>query len=101
MAGIVKHLNIGKLQITFVLRHRWEKFEDKTEKIMNDITMWREWRLGIFFKRYEIVGKKNFNKPKEWKNNMVYEYMFGINLLVIKFWFTFVRNGMHINIDDK
>ena len=101
MAGIVKYLNIGRLQIRFVFRHRWEKFEDKTEKIMNDITMWREWELGFFFRRFQIVGKKNFHKPKEWGKNLVYEYMFGINLLICKFWFTFVRGGMHIKIDAQ
>lgn len=101
MAGIVKHLVIGRTRFTFVIRHRWEKFEDKTEKIMNDISMWRKWELGFWFKRSQIVGSKNFKNPNEWKNNLVYEYMFGINLVITKLWFTFVRNGMHININEK
>jgi len=99
MAGIVKHLNIGKLQITFVFRHRYEKEDENS--LMNSFTIWREWELGFFYRRFQIVGKKNFHKPKEWGKNLVYEYMLGINLLICKFWFTFVRGGMHIKIDEK
>ena len=101
MAGIVKKLNIGEVEITFVIRYRWEKNEDKTRKLMNDITMWRNWELGLWFKRIQIVGKKNFHKPSEWGNNLVNQYMFGINLLIWKLWITFVRKGMNIKIDEN
>lgn len=100
MAGFVRHLNIGELEITFVFRHRWEKFDNEGEKIINDMTMWREWELGFNYRRIQIVGKKNFHKPKEWSKNLVNEYLFGINLLICKFWFTFVRGGMNLNIEE-
>jgi hypothetical protein len=101
MAGIVKHLNIGKLQIRFVFRHRWEKFEDETEKKINDMTMWREWEFGLFYRRFHVVGSKNFNEPNEWEKNLVYKHMLGINLLICKIWFTFVYGGMHMKIDEN
>lgn len=100
MAGFIRHLNICRLEITFVFRHRWEKFDVETDKIINDMTMWREWQLGLNFRRIQIVGKKNFHKPKEWKNNLVNEYIFGVDLLICKFWFTYVRGGMNLNIEQ-
>lgn len=100
MAGIVKYLNIGRLQITFVFRHRFEKKKDEND-IWDTLMTWREWELGFWFKRSQIVGRKNFHKPKEWKNNFVYSYMFGINLLWCKAWFTVCKGGMHIKIDEK
>jgi len=94
---MVKYLNIGRLQFTFVFRHRYEKSE--RESGLSDI-MWWNWELGLFFKRYKIVGSKNFHKPNEWKNNLVYSYMFGINLLICKAWFTVNRGGMTLEVDD-
>jgi hypothetical protein len=99
MAGIVKHITIFKYEFTFVFRHRFEK-EDE-ESLLNSFTMWREWELGFFYRRFQIVGRKNFHKPAEWKNNHVYEYMLGINLLICKAWFTVQKGGMTLNIDDK
>lgn len=92
----IGHINIRNTQFTFVFRHRWEKYENETEKIIQDMTMWREWELGFFYNRIQIVGKKNFNKPKEWKNNLVYEYMLGVNLLICKTWLTINSGGMSL-----
>ncbi len=92
----IGRVNIGKIQFTFVFRHRFEKEDDNT--LLNKITMWGEWKLGIFFKRQQIVGRKNFHKPKEWDKNLVYEYMFGVNLLWCKAWFTVEKGGMSIKM---
>lgn len=91
----VGHINIKGIEFTFVFRHRFEKKEDKYA----DWTMWREWELGLWFKRYQVVGCKNFHNPSKWKENHVYEYMFGINLLWCKAWFTVQKGAMVMNID--
>lgn len=98
---MIKCLNIRNIEISFEFTHRWEKFENEGEKIINDMTTWREWQLGLYFRRIFIVGKKNFNKPKEWKNNLVPEYIFGINLLICICSITFVRGGMNLEIKNE
>lgn len=100
MAGKVKEIKILGYDFVFVFRHRYEK-DDEGNKILYSFTMWNEWELGFFFKRMKVVGKKNFNRPKEWGNNLVYQYMLGVNLLWCKMWFTVSKGTMKINIDEK
>ncbi len=100
MAGKIKEINILGYDFVFVFRHRYEK-DDDGEKLLNSMTMFREWELGFFFKRMHVVGKKNFNRPKEWNNHLVNEYMLGINLLWFKAWFTVSKGSMNIKIDDN
>ena len=92
-------LKIFGLDFAFVFRHRYEKKGD--DKLINKFTMWRDWRIGLFFKRNKVVGKRNFNQPKEWKNNLVREYVVGIDLLICKASFTVSKGTMKINIDEK
>ena len=95
----IRRVHIGKINFTFVFRHRFEKKDENS--LLDSFTLWREWELGLWFRRFQIVGKRNFNKPKEWSKNMVHEYMFGINLLWCKAWFTVERGGMTLNLKDK
>ena len=92
---MVGHLKIGKLEFTFVFRHKFEKDLDALDKI----TMWKEYKLGLWYKRYQIVGRKNFKDVSEWKNNHVYQYMVGINLIVCNAWFTVCKGGMSLKIN--
>lgn len=96
MAGKVGYVKLLGYDFTFVFRHRFEKEDDDT--LMNKFTMWREWELGFWFRRFETVGRKNFSKPEEWKNNMVNKYMLGINLLWCKAWFTVDKGAMKLDI---
>lgn len=98
MAGKVGHINIFGYQFTFVFRHRFEK-KDENNPFDNMMT-WREWELGFWFKRYQVVGKRNFHKPDQWDKNLVYEYMFGVELLWCKAWFTVQRGAMVLNMCD-
>ncbi len=98
MAGNVGYLKILGYDFTFVFRHRFEKIKDEND-IWDTLLEWNEWQLGIWFKHYKVVGRKNFHKPSEWDNNLVNEYMFGINLLICKAWFTFCKGAM--NLDTK
>jgi hypothetical protein len=96
----VAKTKIGKLEFTFVYRYRYEKYKDNSERLFKHHTMWREWQLGLFFRRNKIVGKKNFNKPKEWGNNLVTQYMVGIDLLIWKLWFTVHKGGMSFKLNE-
>jgi len=100
MAGKIKEVKILGYDFVFVLRHRYEK-DDDGEKLLNSMTMFREWELGFFYKRMKVVSKKNFSKPKEWGKNSVNQYMLGINLLWCKMWVTISKGTMKINIDEK
>lgn len=100
MAGKVGHLRIFGYNFTFVLRHRYEKKKDEKD-VWDTLMEWREWELGFWFRRFRVVGSKNFHNPNKWKNNLVYEYMFGVNFLWGKAWFTVQRGAMVINIDNQ
>jgi hypothetical protein len=95
----VAHAKIFKLDFTFVYHYRYKK--NNEDEFLDRHTTWRQWELGLFFKRNKIVGRKNFNKPKEWSNNLVYEYMLGVNLLIWKMWFTVHKGGMSLELKDK
>jgi hypothetical protein len=84
-------LKIGKTEFTFVFRHKWDNRDKKSYD-----SNFRDYRLGLWFKRNKMVGKKDFNKPKKWKNNLVNDYMIGVNLIVCKAWVSFNRGGMSI-----
>jgi len=99
MSSKVGHINVFGLNFTFVFRHRYEKDEENI--LLNKFTMWNKWELGFFFKHSKIVGKRRFSVPKEWKNNLVSEYMFGINLLICKIWFTVSRGAMKLKVNEK
>lgn len=93
----IGRLKIGKLRIVFVFRHRFEKDLDALEKSVE----WREYRLGLWYKKNKVVGKKNSNKVSEWKNNLVNQYMIGINLIICKAWFTVSKGGLNLETKQK
>lgn len=98
MAGKIKEVKILGYDFVFVFRHRYEK--DDENKLLDNHTMWREWELGFFFKRNKVVGKRNFSSPKKWHDNLVKEYMLGVNLLWCKAWFTVSKGSMNIKMND-
>jgi hypothetical protein len=90
---MVRRLKIGQIKLTFVFRHKWD--------IKNEIrynSEFRDYRIGLWFKKSRIVGSKNFNKPKEWGNNLVNDYMIGVNLIICKAWVSFNRGGKSLNV---
>jgi len=91
----IGHLKIGKLNFTFVFRHRFEKKED-----FYDDSTWREWELGFWYKHNKAIGEKDFHDILDWKDNMVNVHMFGINLLICKAWFTVDGGAMNMEIED-
>ncbi len=87
---MVARLNVGDINFTFVFRHRW----DERDKSLGYNVEFRDYSIGLWFRHHKIVGRKNFNNPEEWKNNLVNEYMIGIDLIICKAWMSFSKSGM-------
>lgn len=86
---MVGKLRLRKIRFTFVFRYKWDDIDK-----MRYNSEFREYEIGFWFKKNRIVGNKDFKQPKEWANNLVNQYMFGINLLICKMWLTFDKGGM-------
>jgi hypothetical protein len=84
---MIKSIKTKWFNMTFVLRHRWEKNSD-----MDNYTVWKlrkEYELGIWVKPYLAVGKPNgqwVGKKIFNKDNHVRGYMIGLDLIVCKMW---------------
>jgi len=89
---MIAKLKIGELNIRCVVRHRFEKKREEDYVRWNS---WRDWRLGLWFKRSRAVGKKDFNKPAEWSANLVSIYTVGLDLLIAKVWIDIDRGVKH------
>lgn len=88
---MISKMKFGKLNINFIFRHRWD------EKIKLNGAWdgtFKKYELGIWFRRSDIVSSRNFGASNEWYKYLVGNYMFGINLLVCKFW-------VELNYDGK
>jgi hypothetical protein len=99
MVAKIGHLKLFGYNFTFVFRHKYEKYDNEGEQILDMMSEWRNWEIGFWYKRYQVVGSRNFHKSKEWDNNLVYEHMFGINLLFCKAWMTIQRGAMILGKD--
>lgn len=88
--------NIKDYNLTFVFKNKFVKSSSWYE----DVTDRREYKLGIWFKHSEIVGKRNFTKPSKWNNNLVKDYMIGLDLIKFSMWFEFNKGGMILKIKD-
>lgn len=88
---MVKNFRLGKLNCTFVFRHRW----DVLSKRLSDRTF-RSTELGLSFRRVSIVGAKGFKTPSKWGKNMVKSYTFTLKLLILQILVNWDWGGMHI-----
>ena len=89
-----KTIEIGRWNITFVFRHKWEKFDEVIEIFRHKMDR-REWKLGLWFKQSKILGKKGFTKHN---HHLVNSYMVGIDLLVCEAWIDWNKDGLEIKI---
>lgn len=94
---MVKRLKIKNRNIAFVFKTKY----DKTDKILEHRSRWRKIRLGLFYSKTKVVSTKNFKDAKSWSVNLVNEYMFGVNLIIIKMWFTISKNAMILDIKEN
>ena len=79
---MIKKTKIGCCNIKFVFRHRFEK----NQPIFSGEFRKNDFELGIFAKKIEVVGVKDFNKPKLWSKNLVDVFIIGLELILCKFW---------------
>ena len=94
---MVKKITISGWEFTFVFRHRWEDESDMINKYE-----WNTWRLGIWFKKYRVIKKPKHNESiLGQKAILSNQYMFGINLLVCKFWFTICYRALILKLKDE
>lgn len=94
----IKRLNIGDLHVKFVLRHYWENPD--TNNIWSRKYDFRRKELGFWFDKNMAVGTTKKGKEAFSESNLFPSYMFGVNLLYIKFWITVDRKVLHIKIDE-
>jgi hypothetical protein len=93
---MVRKFNLGKLNVSLVFRHKWDSKDG-----MRYNTIFRDYSIGLWYKRSFIVGSKNFNKPKHWSKNLVSDYMIGLDFIVCKGWITINYGGKILNLNKK
>jgi len=98
MISKIKNLDIKKLHFCFVFKSRFGKPKDEIEKFTKHNEMYR---LGLFFKKSKIVSTKNISDVNNWGKNLINQYMLGLDLIMIKFWFTLDKSGAHFEIDEE
>jgi hypothetical protein len=90
---MIKKFSIGKLNLTFVFRHRWEK----EHRFLS--TMFNTKQLGLFWRKDMCVGRRKKGNAMFDSDNLVPSYMIGINLVFCKFWITFDINVLDIDLN--
>jgi hypothetical protein len=86
---MAKQLHIGKANLMFTFRHRW----DNTSRKSDYNTEFLKYEIGLWFRKSRKVGAKDFNNPTKWGSNLVNHYMFGVNLIICKAWISFDIGG--------
>jgi hypothetical protein len=89
---MTKELNISKLNIIFVFKHKWEKEQQRIYSEFNTK------QLGLFWRKDMVVGRRKKGKAMFDSDNLVPSYLFGINLIVCKFWLNLDINSLNIKI---
>lgn len=80
---MISKINILGYRINLVFRHRFEKNLDFTDKYL----YWKDYKLGVWFKRYETVSKPKKGPAVIGKGGThSNSYMFGVDLIICKFW---------------
>ena len=97
---MVKSFRIKTLRITLVFRHKFEKTDDDYPRIRRTHD-WKDWKISVWFRKSLLVGNRAKGKDMFKTNNLVNEYMLGIQLLVIKAWITIANNPLTITIKDE
>ena len=93
----IKRFTLGDLHVKFVLRHYWENPDPNNIWIRR--YDFRRKELGFWYDKNMAVGTTKKGKEAFSESNLFPSYMFGVNLLYIKFWITVDRKVLHIKID--
>lgn len=87
---MVKHFKYKDLVISLYFRHRWDT---KAKDRYTFDGVFREYSLGIWFKKNKMVGEYNFKTPTEWYKHLIGYYQFGINLLFCATWISISKGA--------
>ena len=90
---------IGDLNISFVLRHYWENPDPNNIWIRK--YDFRRKELGFWYDKNMCVGTTKKGREAFSESNLYPSYMFGVNLLYIKFWITVDRKVLHMKLEDE
>ena len=93
----IKRLKIGEINVKFVLRHYWENPDP--ENIWLRKFDFRRKEFGFWYDKNMCVGTTKKGKELFSDSNLYPSYMFGVNLIYVKFWITVDRKVLHIKID--
>lgn len=93
----IKRLKIGEINVKFVLRHYWENPDP--ENIWIRKFDFRRKEFGFWYDKNMCVGTTKKGKEMFSDSNLYPSYMFGVNLIYIKFWITVDRKVLHIKLD--
>lgn len=97
---MIKKFNILGYRIDFVFRHMFEK-RDQEKSAYYKIYMWKEKRLGLWYKTFQTVSKPKNGPVKIGKDGtMSTSYMFGIDLIICKFWIDICYRPLILEIND-
>lgn len=93
----IKRLSIGDLHVKFVLRHYWENPDPNNLWIRR--YDFRRKELGFWYDKNMAVGTTKKGKEAFSDSNLYPSYMFGVNLIYVKFWITIDRKVLHIKLN--
>lgn len=79
-------MKIGNNELSFVFRHKWDNIELSKPRHASGF---KEYRLGIRFKREKKVGLNVIYDKRDWDSKLVNKYTFGVDLLIVKIWITY------------
>jgi len=77
-------LKIGNTRFVFTFRNKWDGREESSYN-----HMFKDWRVGGWFRRGRCLVPGKRSHPRNWKNNLVNEYTVGLDLLVCRMWMSF------------
>lgn len=89
-----KVIRMGKLNVSFNFQNKL-KPKRMLEKVAN------RYELGFFYKKSKIVGVTRFENPNEWGDNLVNDYILGVNLIVYSLWVNWHVGGMVLSLKEK
>lgn len=93
---MVKTTNILGYRINFVFRHRFEK----TRGMLKTLD-WRDYKLGVWFKLYKVLSKPKEGPAILGKDGTFSKgYLFGVNLLVCKFWIDICHRPLILSCEE-
>jgi hypothetical protein len=93
---MIKEFKIGNIEFKFVFRHRFEK--DRKKDFFD--FEWKSWTIGLWYKNYQVVGKKHYRVVSEWSKNTITIHQIGFHLLWCKMWIEVGKEALHFGNDD-